>query len=306
MGFRRPRLTTRIVLASITFGSLAAGALAYGCTTPENPQPASGGDASFPSGCGTLEVCSDAVAPAHDAPSVDAPSAGEDSSPGKDTGSTETDSGSDANVADANDAALAPDVDQNCADYAASASTSPTSIRVINHRDSGVYVGPPAHRCSGLNFTVNDSADASLTVSQAEYTCNVFQSACLTPIGCQPEVIVKVAPGATWEMPWTGTYFKSEPMPLHCYVDGGAACGQPTCLQELSAVGPQTVGATVYSIPLCGDASAPIPCTQDCTPGAGGTCTVPNAVLTGGTATPLSAPWSADASTIQVVQLVVQ
>src|ERR1019366_5624616 len=120
--------------------------------------------------------------------------------------------------------------------------------------DSGVYVGPPPYRCSGLNFTVTDSADASLTVNQAEYTCGVFQSACLTPVGCQPEIIVKVSPGATWEMPWTGTYFNSEPMPLRCYVDGGAACGQATCLQEFTAVGTQTVGATVYSTPLCGDA----------------------------------------------------
>ncbi len=297
-----PRPNARFALASITIAPLVAVALVYGCTSSDNVAP--GGADAATSACGTLEVCFDATVDDVFVPQ------GDDSSPATDTG---TDAGGPAEDApstldasdagDSSDAAVAVDADQNCVDYTTPAVGNPTAIRVMNHRDSGIYLGTPAYRCDGLNFGVTDTAtNAVLDVAQhnAEYTCSQLQVACPPVHTCDSPVVVEVMPGGYWELPWTGTYFAPEPMPAHCYIDGGAACDQPTCIQEFGLT-TATVSALVYPQALCGDASTPVACTQTCSPDTNGACYVPNGAVTAGTPVTISNIWDAGEKIVPLI-----
>lgn len=186
-----------------------------------------------------------------------------------------------------------------CTDFTPPAPASmPVTVRLVNKRDSNVYLGKTAPDCDvWLGFTLEDANMKQLQPSReaCDFTCaELQQGSCACPAGCAAPIITLLAPGGHYDIGWPATVFESATMPDKCYND--AACTQTACLMELAApAGPLTMKASAYDTALgCNGTCA------DCTPSPGGDCTIFGATAVGGTEIKGQATWNAGTGLVEI------
>lgn len=178
-----------------------------------------------------------------------------------------------------------------CTDFVVTPpSLPPVTVRVVNATTGDLYLGPAQVECGyQIGFTLTDASgkDVKPAKGHCEFSCKDMQLGhCACTPNCVVPDIVKLVAGKRYDILWPRTVFEGATMPGACY---DQTCTAETCFMEKAAQSPLTVKVSGYSGVHCASGAC-----ADCTPDASGSCSVPDADHTSGTAHPATVTWNND------------
>lgn len=108
-------------------------------------------------------------------------------------------------------------------------------VRITNATDAPLHLGQTERDCSGVQayYTIRDQSGSHLESARAhcDMACEILQTPSL--VGCTAicrfTPLVRLAPGASYELPWDGRFVDHPTMPGACYgheLNRGAQCSR--------------------------------------------------------------------------------
>jgi hypothetical protein len=171
-----------------------------------------------------------------------------------------------------------------CDAYLDEAPPQNVAITVRNEGTATIFLGGEGCAADiGVGLAAADGSALPQGASGCGYTCEQLQTrpaAC--PADCALPPVVRVDPGGSYQLSWSGSYVEPASMPKSCYFEPSYA--GPGCERRIVApAGDYTLTASAWPQTTCVDNSC------DCQPDASGSCVMQGFAGVGGTATQASA-----------------
>jgi hypothetical protein len=181
-------------------------------------------------------------------------------------------------------------MDMMCGAFVPEVTASPATVRLANATNENLFLGLPVMGCSeDFRFSIEAEEGVVLAprLAYCGFSCEQLQTGqcAICPPACPFNPVVMLAPGGSFDVAWPGSVVTLETMPAAC-IDEGCLPARP-CAVERTPPETLTFKAVAYPGANCGVNACPL-----CTPQGSGSCMLPDALTTTGTARTVSATWS--------------